>query len=121
MKTTTTKMDVYGQTGSMATLQNIGATYAISIVPGAAQKTNLIHYYPPSIAVPAGTTIAWFNNDVEQPHTVTSGLPSASDSGKVFNSGIMPAAANSFNIHSTTRVISYIIVRYTHGDLQLYL
>jgi plastocyanin len=94
--TTTTKMDVYGQTGSMATLQNIGATYAISIVPGAAQKSNLIHYYPPSIAVPAGTTIAWFNNDAEQPHTVTSGLPSASDSGKVFNSGIMPAAANSF-------------------------
>ncbi|HET7345074.1 MAG TPA: hypothetical protein VFJ05_04290, partial [Nitrososphaeraceae archaeon] len=96
MKTTTTKMDVYGQTGSMATLQNIGATYAISIVPGAAQKTNLIHYYPPSIAVPTGTTIAWFNNDAEQPHTVTSGLPLASDSGKVFNSGIMPAAANSF-------------------------
>ena len=94
--TTTTKMDVYGQTGSMATLQNIGATYAISIVPGAAQKTNLIHYYPPSIAVPAGTTIAWFNNDVEQPHTVTSGLPSVSGSGALFNSGIMPATANSF-------------------------
>ena len=96
MKTTTTKMDVYGQTGSMATLQNIGATYAVSIVPGAAHKDNLIHYYPPSIAVPAGTTVAWFNNDVEQPHTVTSGLPSVSGSGALFNSGIMPATANSF-------------------------
>jgi hypothetical protein len=56
---TSTPIDVYGQTGSMAMLQNIGATYAVSIVPGAAQKSNLIHYYPPSIAVPVGTTIAW--------------------------------------------------------------
>lgn len=31
----------------------------------------------------------------EQPHTVTSGLPGASDSGALFNSGIMPATANS--------------------------
>ena len=38
--TTTTTRDVYGQAGSMATLQNIGATYAISIVPGAAHKSN---------------------------------------------------------------------------------
>jgi plastocyanin len=96
MKTTTTKMDVYGQIANMATLQNIAARYAVSIVPGAAHKDNLIHYYPPSIAVPAGTTVAWFNNDVEQPHTVTSGLPSVSGSGALFNSGIMPATANSF-------------------------
>jgi plastocyanin len=94
--TTTTTKDVYGQTGSMATLQNIGATYAISIVPGAAHKTNFIHYYPPSIAIPVGTTVAWFNNDPEQPHTVTSGLLGASDSGTFFNSGVMPATANSF-------------------------
>lgn len=94
--TTTTIANVYGQTGSMATLQNIGATYAVSIVPGAAHKTNLIHYYPPSIAVPVDTTVAWFNNDPEQPHTVTSGLPSVSGSGALFNSGIMPATANSF-------------------------
>jgi plastocyanin len=80
----------------MATLQNIKATYAVSIVPGAAQKSSLIHYYPPAIAVPVGTTVAWFNNDPEQPHTVTSGLPGASDSGAIFNSGIMPATANSF-------------------------
>ena len=91
--TTATTTDVYGQ---MATLQNIKATYAVSIVPGAAQKTSLLHYYPPAITVPVGTTIAWFNNDPEQPHTVTSGLPGASNSGAIFNSGIMPATANSF-------------------------
>ena len=91
LSTTTTTTDVYGQTGNMATLQNIRATYAVSIVPGAAQKISLLHYYPPAIAVPVGTTVAWFNNDPEQPHTVTSGLPGASDSGAVFNSGVMPA------------------------------
>jgi plastocyanin len=105
---TTTKMDVYGQPGSMATLQNIQATYAVSIVPGAAQKNSLIHYYPPSIAVPAGTTVAWFNNDVEQPHTVTSGLPSAPDSGRVFNSGIMPPTANSFFQHTFNNNGDYV-------------
>jgi plastocyanin len=89
-------MNAYGQTGSMATLQNIGAQYAVSIVPGASQKTNLIHYYPPLIAVPIGTTVAWFNNDPGQPHTVTSGLLNAPNSGAVFNSGIMPSTANSF-------------------------
>jgi plastocyanin len=88
--------ETFAQLGSMATLQNIDATYAVSIVPGAAQKENIYHYYPPQIAVPTGTTIAWFNNDFGQPHTVTSGQPGAADKGSVFNSGIMPATANSF-------------------------
>jgi plastocyanin len=88
--------EIFAQTGSMATLQNIDATYAVSIVPGAAQKDNTYHYYPPQIAVPTGTTIAWFNNDFGQPHTVTSGEPGDVDKGSIFNSGIMPATANSF-------------------------
>ncbi len=86
--------DVYGQAGTA--IQNIKATYAVEIVPGAAQEGNFLHYYPPAIAVPVGTTVAWFNNDPEQPHTVTSGLPNASDSGVLFNSGVMPAAVGSF-------------------------
>jgi plastocyanin len=80
----------------MSTLQNIDATYAVSIVPGAAQKENIYHYYPSQIAVPTGTTIGWFNNDFGQPHTVTNGEPGAADKGSVFNSGVMPATANSF-------------------------
>lgn len=86
---TTDTMHVYGQVGTGT--QNIKATYAVAIVPGASQNTNLIHYYPPRIAVPIGTTVAWFNNDPEQPHTVTSGLVGAADSGALFNSGVMPA------------------------------
>lgn len=88
--------EILAQRGSMATLQNIDATYAVSIVPGAAQKENIYHYYPPQIAVPTGTTVGWFNNDFGQPHTVTSGQPGSADKGSVFNSGIMPATANSF-------------------------
>lgn len=87
---------VFAQTGSIATSQNSNADYAVSIVPGAAQKDSTYHYYPPKIAVPVGTTVAWFNNDVEQPHTVTSGEPGAPNQGAEFNSGIMPATANSF-------------------------
>jgi plastocyanin len=87
---------VIAQIGSMATLQNIDATYAVSIIPGAAQRESAYHYYPPAIAVPTDTTVAWFNNDFGQPHTVTSGSPNASEIGTVFNSGIMPATANSF-------------------------
>ena len=89
-------MNAIGQIGSMATLQNIDATYAISIIPGGAQRESVNHYYPPAVAIPTGTTIAWFNNDFGQPHTVTSGSPNASDVGTVFNSGVMPATANSF-------------------------
>jgi plastocyanin len=98
-----TANDVTAQTENMATLQNIDATYAISIVPGAAQRESSYHYYPPAVAVPTGTTIAWFNNDFGQPHTVTSGLPNASDIGTVFNSGIMPATANSFFQYAFTK------------------
>ena len=87
---------VYAQIGSMSTLQKIQATYAVSIIPGAAQRESQYHYYPAVIAIPTGTTIAWFNNDFGQPHTVTSGPPGDANAGSLFNSGIMPATANSF-------------------------
>jgi plastocyanin len=91
-----TTTNIKAQIGSMATLQNVDASYAISIVPGAAQRDSPYHYFPPAIAVPTGTTVAWFNNDQGQPHTVTSGNVNSPDSGSLFNSGIMPATANSF-------------------------
>lgn len=96
LTTITMTINSYAQTGTMSTLQNIQATYAVSIIPGAAQRDSPYHYYPPAISIPTGTTLAWFNNDMGQPHTVTSGSPDASDTGSVFNSGIMPATANSF-------------------------
>jgi plastocyanin len=86
----------HAQFGSMATLQNTPATYFVSIIPGAAQRDSINHYYPPAINVPVDTTIAWVNNDYGQPHTVTSGAPNASDAGSIFNSGIMPPTTNAF-------------------------
>jgi plastocyanin len=76
--------------------ENIVATYISRIPPGAAFEGNLFHYYPEDIAVPAGTTIAWFNDDPGQLHTVTSGTPDddeeeeEANSGRVFNSGGIP-------------------------------
>ncbi len=101
----TTYNNVFGQglTAGMSTLQNIEAKYAVSIVPGASQKDSLYHYYPPLISIPTGTTIAWYNNDYEQPHTVTSGAIGSADSGKMFNSGIMPSTANSFFQYTFTK------------------
>ena len=86
--------NVSAQLGSMYSMQDAEwPTYAVSIIPGAAQRESAFHYYPPAIAVPVGTNVAWFNNDAGQPHTVTSGLPGASDAGSMFNSGVMPATA----------------------------
>lgn len=65
-------------------------TYISRIVPGAAFEDSLFHYYPEDIAVPAGTTIAWFNDDPGQPHTVTSGSPNSEDSNRAFHSGVIP-------------------------------
>jgi plastocyanin len=63
-------------------------TYISRTIPGAAFEGSLFHYYPEDIAIPAGTTIAWFNDDPGQPHTVTSGNPDGPSN--IFNSDLMP-------------------------------
>lgn len=63
-------------------------SYISRIIPGAAFEGSLFHYYPEDIAIPAGTTIAWFNDDPGQPHTVTSGNPD--DPSNIFNSDLIP-------------------------------
>ena len=89
-----------GQFGEspIASSKGVQATYIVEIVAGAALKNSTINYYPNNIAIPVGTTIAWFNDDPGQPHTVTSGSPKSPDSGKEFNSGIIPYT--SFFLHT---------------------
>ncbi len=65
-------------------------TYNIQIIPGASSPSSPFHYYPPNVAIPAGTTISWSNDDPDQPHTVTSGFPGSNNAGALFNSGIIP-------------------------------
>jgi plastocyanin len=71
--------------------EGVFPTYISRIPPGAAFEGNLFHYYPEDMAIPAGTTVAWFNDDPGQLHTVTSGTPDdEANSGRVFNSGGIP-------------------------------
>jgi plastocyanin len=73
---------------------DVSPTYISRIPPGAAFEGNQFHYYPEEFAIPAGTTIAWFNDDPGQLHIVTSGNPSDNaNSRRVFNSGGLPTGA----------------------------
>ena len=83
--------EIFAQTGTMYNIPKENPDYAVNIVPGASLKETPFHYYPPKIAIPIDTIVAWLNLDVGQPHTVTSGQPGAADKGVVFNSGVMPA------------------------------
>jgi plastocyanin len=68
-------------------------TYWIYVNPGMSAEP-LQHYSPNYIAVPAGMTVEWINNDVGVQHTVTSGNPGDLDTGSKFNSGPMFFGAN---------------------------
>ncbi len=78
--------NVFGQFGMspLPTPAKVMPSYIIDIPAGAWKKEG-IHFYPQNIAIPAGTTVAWFNDDPGQPHTVTSGKPGIQSSGKAFN------------------------------------
>lgn len=65
-------------------------TYVIDITTGSGITYKFQHFYPLNIAIPVGTTVAWFDDDPEQIHTVTSGGPGSVDSGQLFNSGVLP-------------------------------
>ena len=81
----------YAQQGSFpfpSANEEVLPTYISRIIPGAAFEGSLLHYYPEDIAIPAGTTIAWFNDDPGQPHTVTSGNPDGPSN--IFNSDLIP-------------------------------
>jgi plastocyanin len=69
-------------------------TYVIDITTGSGVSYKFQHFYPLNIAIPIGTTVAWFNGDPEQIHTVTSSAAGDSNSGKLFNSGIIPYSSS---------------------------
>ena len=72
----------------LSTNQEVLPTYISRIIPGAAFEGSLFHYYPEDIAIPAGTTIAWSNDDPGRPHTVTSSTPNGTSN--ILNSGLIP-------------------------------
>lgn len=66
------------------------ATYTIIMTPRASSQSEPYHYYPEYSAIPANTTVLWYNNDTYQVHTVVSGLPADQNSGQIFASDIIP-------------------------------
>lgn len=99
---------VYGQFGlsPLPSPAEVHPTYIVRIVPDASNQSSVMHYFPQKISIPAGTTITWFNDDPGQPHTVTSGDINATDSGKIFNSGIIPYS--SFFLHTFTEAGNFV-------------
>ena len=82
------------ETTPIPTPNKLLPTYVIDITTGSGTSYKFQHFYPLNIAVPIDTTVAWFNADPEQIHTVTSSDPGASNSGKLFNSGIIPYSSS---------------------------
>ena len=72
----------------------LSPTYKIDITTGSGVSYKFQHFYPLKITIPVDTTVAWFNGDPEQIHTVTSDAPGAPNSGKLFNSGIIPYSSS---------------------------
>jgi plastocyanin len=74
--------NAYAQAG-----QEARPNYFIRINPGSEFEGSQ-HYSIGNAAVPAGTTVAWVNNDQGVRHTVTSGMPG--NNTNIFDSGEMP-------------------------------
>lgn len=73
---------------SNAYAQEVRGHYVVDI-PAGAYQAGSEHYTPAHIAVPVGTIVAWFNDDPNQQHTVTSGEPGSAESGTTFDSGVI--------------------------------
>jgi plastocyanin len=82
-------------------------TYVIDITTGSGISYKFQHFYPLNIAIPIGTTVAWFNDDPEQIHTVTSSAAGDSNSGKLFNSGIIPYSSSFQYTFDQPGIVSY--------------
>jgi len=100
--------EAWGQFGiaPFTATNTVQPTSIIDIAGGSAQNDTSLSYVHSDISIPAGTTIAWFNDNPGQPHTVTSGLSNSSDIGKEFNSGIIPYSA--FFIYTLINQVYFI-------------
>ena len=76
-------------------------SYSIRIPFGAGQTDSSIKYDPSQVAIPAGMTVVWFNDD-SNPHSVTT----ISSAPERFDSGIIPPGG--FSIMTFTKPGLYI-------------
>lgn len=101
--------NLYGESEEniIPTSEKLSPTYVVDITTGSGVSYKFQHFYPLSIAIPIDTTIAWFNDDPEQIHTVTSSNPGAPNSGKLFNSGIIQYLSTFQYTFSQPGTVSY--------------
>jgi plastocyanin len=76
-------------------------SYSIRIPFGIGQTDNSIGYDPTQVAIPAGMSVVWFNDD-SNPHTVTT----ISSAPEQFDSGIIPPGG--FSVMTFTKPGLYI-------------
>jgi plastocyanin len=76
-------------------------SYAIRIPFDAGQTDYSIGYNPPHLAIPAGMSVVWFNDD-SNPHTITT----ISSAPEQFDSGIIPPSG--FSVMTFTKPGLYI-------------
>ena len=89
------------------THNELSPTYKIDITTGSGVSYKFQHFYPLKITIPVDTTVAWFSDDPEQIHTVTSDAPGAPNSGKLFNSGIIPYSSSFQYTFDQPGMVSY--------------
>ncbi|MDE1769139.1 MAG: hypothetical protein KGI28_01115 [Thaumarchaeota archaeon] len=114
-----------------------GNQVSVSIVYGASDINNQVHFTPSSLQVDTGTTIVWTNND-SVPHRIMSGIakvistdssPSFTPDGKIDSGVIAPGSSFSYTIteFDRTKILdSKIAQRYnippeqTLGDITFF-
>ncbi len=94
MSTLTSSSSSSSSSSQVTPTHELSPTYKIDITTGSGVSYKFQHYYPLKITIPVDTTVAWFNGDPEQIHTVTSDAPGTPTSGKLFNSGIIPYSSS---------------------------
>jgi plastocyanin len=74
--------------GSSRITTTSSTSASVSIVNGASSPSISKPYDPSPLAINAGTSVTWTNND-STIHTVTSGLPEQGEVGTLFDSSII--------------------------------
>jgi plastocyanin len=88
---------------------------SIIIVPGSSSPSNSKFFVPNLINISVGTTVIWTNDDltsyktieVEQLHTVTSGILQSRKIGTIFDSGFLGAGKSFTHIFDSPGTFDY--------------
>ena len=92
--------------GTMMAGNSTGTGNEIDIAPGSSAPSNAKFYEPPTLTVPAGTTVTWKNTDSTL-HTVTSGSAETGVSGTEFDSSYLAGGKTFQHTFSSAGTFDY--------------